>query len=59
MNFYFSPNIIRVIKSRGALWAGNVALMGKMKNINKILVGNSKGNRPCWGHRLRQEDNIK
>jgi hypothetical protein len=26
---YFSPNIIRVIKSRRLRWAGNVARMGK------------------------------
>jgi hypothetical protein len=25
---YFSPNIIRVIKSRRMIWAGHVALMG-------------------------------
>jgi hypothetical protein len=28
-NLYFSPNIIRMIKSRRMRWAGDVALMGR------------------------------
>jgi hypothetical protein len=28
-NFYSSPNIIRMIKSRRMRWAGNVARMGR------------------------------
>jgi hypothetical protein len=31
-NFYSSPNIIRVIKSRRMRWAGNVARMGDLRN---------------------------
>jgi hypothetical protein len=31
-NAYASPNIIRVIKSRGMIWAGHVAGTGEMKN---------------------------
>jgi hypothetical protein len=36
---YASPNIIRVIKARRMLWAGDLARMGKMRNVNKTLVG--------------------
>jgi hypothetical protein len=32
-NFYSSPNIIRIIKSRRMRWAENVARMGRGKNI--------------------------
>jgi hypothetical protein len=28
-DLYSSPNIVRVIKSRGMRWAGHVALMGR------------------------------
>jgi hypothetical protein len=28
-NLYYSPSIIRMIKSRGMRWAGNVARMGR------------------------------
>jgi hypothetical protein len=31
-NFYASPNIIEVIKSRSMRFAGHVARMGKMRN---------------------------
>jgi len=31
-NFYASPNIIMVMKSRRMRWAGHVANMGDMKN---------------------------
>jgi hypothetical protein len=34
-NLYFSPSIIRTIKSRRTRWAGHVAKMGK----KRILVG--------------------
>jgi hypothetical protein len=37
-NLYASPNIIRVIKSRRMRWAGNVACVGEMRNLYKILV---------------------
>jgi hypothetical protein len=28
-NFYFSPNIIKIIKSRRTRWAGYIACMGR------------------------------
>jgi hypothetical protein len=37
-NFYVSPNIIRMIKSRSMRWAGHVARMGEMRNAYNILV---------------------
>jgi hypothetical protein len=38
-NLYFSPNIIRMIKSRRIRWTGHVARMGKKRNPYRILVG--------------------
>jgi hypothetical protein len=29
-NLYFSPNLIRIIKSRGMRWAGHVARIGRI-----------------------------
>jgi hypothetical protein len=42
-DLYFSPNIIRVIKSRRMRWAGHVALTGDMRGTYKILVGRYEG----------------
>jgi hypothetical protein len=42
---YASLNIIRVIKSRWLRWAGQVALIGEMRNSYSILVANSEGRR--------------
>jgi hypothetical protein len=38
-NFFVTPNIIRVIKSRRMRWAKHVARMGEMINTYKILFG--------------------
>jgi hypothetical protein len=38
-NFYSSPSIIRMIKSRRARWAGHAARMGERRNAYRILVG--------------------
>jgi hypothetical protein len=38
-NFYSSPNIIRRIRSRKMRWAGNVARMGELRKVYKLLVG--------------------
>jgi hypothetical protein len=37
-NWYSSPNIIRMIKSRRMRWAGHVARMGETRNAYRILV---------------------
>jgi hypothetical protein len=44
-NLYFSPSIIRMIKSRRMKWAGHVARMGKKRNAYRILVGKPEGKR--------------
>ena len=52
-DLYFSPNIIRVIKSRRMRWAGHVARMGDRRSWYMVLVGRPKGRiplgRPVWG----------
>jgi hypothetical protein len=45
-DLYFSPNIIRVIKSRIIRWAGNVARMGERKVAYSLLVEKPERNRP-------------
>jgi hypothetical protein len=45
-DLHASPNIVRMIKSRSVIWAGHVALMGKMRNIYNILVWKPEGKRP-------------
>ena len=54
-----SPNIARVIKSRRMRWAGHVALMGKSRGVNTVLVGKPEGKRPNGRPRRRREDTIK
>jgi hypothetical protein len=38
-NFYSSPSIIRIIKSRKMRWVGHVAQMGEKRNMYRLLVG--------------------
>jgi hypothetical protein len=38
-NMYYSPSIIRIIKSRRMRWAGLVARMGEKMNVSRLLVG--------------------
>jgi hypothetical protein len=38
-------NIIRVVKSSKVRWEGNVACMGEMENVYKILVREPEGKR--------------
>jgi hypothetical protein len=42
-DLYFSPNIVRVIKSRRMRWAGHVARMGEKRGVYKGLVGKPEG----------------
>jgi hypothetical protein len=56
---YFSPNIIRVIKSRRLRWAGHVARIGERKGAYRVFVGKSEKKRPLRRPRCRWEDNIK
>ena len=45
-DLYFSPNIVRVIKSRRMRWAGHVARMGERRAAYSFLVGKDEGKRP-------------
>jgi hypothetical protein len=39
-NLFFSPNIVRVIKSRRMRWAGHVARMGERRVVYRVWWGN-------------------
>jgi hypothetical protein len=58
-NLYFSPNIIRVIKSSWMRWAGHVARMREKRNAYRILLGKPEGRRPLGRPRRRWVDNIQ
>jgi hypothetical protein len=45
-NMYYSPSIIRMIKSRRMRWTGHVARMGEKRNAYRVLAGKPKGKRP-------------
>ena len=47
-DLYSSPNIVRVIKSRGMRWAGHVARIGEETGVYRVLVGNRR-ERDHWG----------
>ena len=42
-DLYFSPNIVRVIKSKRMRWAGHVARMGERRGAYRVLVGKPEG----------------
>jgi hypothetical protein len=58
-NYYCSPSIIRMIKSRRMRWAGHIDRMGEKRSAYRILLGNLEGNRPLERPSRRWEDNIK
>jgi hypothetical protein len=58
-NLYSSPSIIRIIKSRRMRWAENVARIGQMSNVYRLLVRKPEGKRPLGRLRRRWVDNIK
>ena len=58
-DLYYSPNIVRVIKSRRMRWEGHVAHMGERRDVYRVLVGKREGKRPLRRPRRRWEDNIK
>jgi hypothetical protein len=55
----FSPNIIKVIKSRTLRLAGNVACTRERRGAYRVLVGEPEGRRPLGRPGHRWEDNIK
>ena len=58
-DFYSSPNIVWVIKSRRMRWAGHVARMGEERVVYRVLVGKPEGRRPLGRPRRRWLDNIR
>jgi hypothetical protein len=58
-NLYYSPNNVRVIKSRRMRWVGHVASMGEGRGVYGILVGKPESKRPLGRPRRAWEDNIK
>ena len=58
-DLYFSPNIVRLIKSRRMRWAGHVARMGEKRVVYRVLVGKPEGKMPLGRSMRRWEDNIK
>ena len=58
-DLFFSPNIVREIKSRRMRWAGHVARMGAERGVCRVLVGKPEGKRPLGKPRCRWKNNIK
>ena len=59
LNDLYSPNIVRVIKSRRMRWAGHVAHMGEERGVYRVFVGKPEGKRPLGRPRCRWVDNIR
>jgi hypothetical protein len=55
----YSPNIVRVVKSRRMRRAQHVARVGEGIGVYRVLVGKLEGTRPLGRPRHRWEDNIK
>jgi hypothetical protein len=55
----FSPNIVRVIKSRRMRWVGHVARMGEKRGAYRFLVGKPEGKRPLGRPRRRWVNYIR
>ena len=58
-DLYYSPNIVRLIKSRRMRWAGHVARIWERRDVCRVLVGEPEGRRSLGRPRRRWEDNIK
>jgi hypothetical protein len=52
-DFYSSPSIIRIMKSRRIRWAGHVERRGEKKNACRLSVGKPEGRRPLGRRRRR------
>ena len=55
-DFYSSPNIVRVIKSRRMRWAGHAVRMGEERGVYRVLLGKPEGRRPLGRPRRRWVD---
>jgi hypothetical protein len=58
-DLYSSLSIIRMIKSRRIIWAGQVARIGEKRKAYRLLVGKPDGKRALRRQRRRWVDNIK
>ncbi|PNF19157.1 hypothetical protein B7P43_G09803 [Cryptotermes secundus] len=58
-NWYSSPSIIGMIKSRRVRWAERVARMGEKRNVYRILVGKPESKGPQGRFERRWKDNTK
>jgi hypothetical protein len=58
-DLYYSPSILRMIKSKRMRLAGHVARIGEKRNSYRLLVGKPEGERPLGRPRLRLVDNIR
>jgi hypothetical protein len=58
-NLYYSPSIIKMIKSRRMRWIGHVARMGEKRSAYMILMRKLEGKRPLGRPRRMWVDNIK
>jgi hypothetical protein len=54
-DFYSSPSIIRIIKSRKMRWVGHVARMREKRNAYRLLVGKPEGKRPLGMDNTRMD----
>jgi hypothetical protein len=59
INVYFSPSIIRMIRSRNVRLTGHVSRTGDRRNAYGILLGKPEERRPLGRPRSRWVDNIK
>jgi hypothetical protein len=58
-DFYPSPSIIRMVKSRRMRGVGHVARMGEKREACRLLVGKSEGKSPLGRPRRRKVNNIR
>jgi len=49
----YSPDIVRLIKSRRIRWAGHVARMGQRRGVYRVLMGKPVGKRTLGRRRRR------
>ena len=58
-DLYYSPHIVRVIKSKRMREDGRVACMGEGRGVYRVLVGKPEGKRPLGRPRRRWENKIQ
>jgi len=58
LNLFFSPNIIREIKSRRMSWSRHVARIEERRGVYRVLLGKLEGERQLRSPNCRWKDNI-